>query len=105
MKKRLSSLQHIQLPSLLRNKYFLVAAIAFIWVLFFDKYSIISQIKMRNYIARLENDKTMYKKGISDLDYKIDLMKTDLGEVEKYAREQYWLKKGGEDLFIVEEEE
>lgn len=82
----------------------LVALVAGLWILFFDRNSIVSQVSMRNHIAKIKADKEFYQKGISELDYKIELMNTDLHEVEKYAREQYWLKRKSEDLFIVEEE-
>lgn len=97
-------LRKLHTPNWIRNKYVLVALVAGLWILFFDRNSIVSQVSMRNHIAKIKADKEFYQKGISELDYKIELMNTDLHEVEKYAREQYWLKRKSEDLFIVEEE-
>ena len=89
----------------LQNKYILVSVIATLWLTFFDKYSISSQLKMRKSIERLKADKDFYIQGASDTDYEIEKLTTDLGELEKYAREKYWLKKNNEDLFIIVEGE
>ncbi len=86
---------------ILRNKYILTLLIAGIWMLFMDKYSMIAQWRMRQNLGELEKDKAYYLEGITETDYKIEQMKTDLQETEKYARENYWLKKPNEDIFII----
>lgn len=93
-----------RLYRILRNKYVLTLLIAGIWMLFMDKYSMVAQWRMRQNLAELEKDKAYYLQGITETDYKIEQMKTDLQETEKYARENYWLKKPNEDIFIIVEE-
>lgn len=88
----------------LRNKYVLTLLVAGIWMLFLDKYSLVSQWTMRQTLKEIEKDKVYYQQGITETDYKIAEMKTDLQETEKYARENYWLKKPNEDIFIIVEE-
>jgi cell division protein FtsB len=91
-------------PAWLRSKYLWVLVIAFVWMAFLDKYSLLSQWRMRQNISRIKEDITSYKQGILDLDYEIEKMTTDRREIEKFAREQYWMKKKNEDLFIITEE-
>jgi cell division protein FtsB len=102
-----TSLSDIQLPkglSFLKNKYIAVLLFATIWMLFFDRYSISSQLKMRRQVQKLQIDKDMYLQGRGDLDYEIDNLFTDMSELEKFGREQYLLKKKNEDVFIIVEE-
>ncbi|MBX7240808.1 MAG: septum formation initiator family protein [Bacteroidia bacterium] len=99
--------QYIQRNPVLRflkNKYILVILIAFFWLAFLDKYSILSQIKMSKTIERLKADKQFYIQGAEDTDYEIEKLTTDPSELEKYAREKYWLKRNNEDLFIIVDE-
>lgn len=104
MKSIIANIQSIKVPRLLKNKYVLVLLAAAVWMTFFDKYSAISQFKMRDNIAKLQADKEMYQMEILDSDYEISKIKTDKNEVERYAREHYWLKKDNEDVFIIVEE-
>ena len=82
-----------RLNRILRNKYVLTLLVAGLWMLFMDKYSMVAQWNMRKNLKELEKDKAYYLLGITETDYKIEQMKTDLQETEKYARENYWLKK------------
>ena len=100
----LQSFLNSRLYRTLQNKYILTLLFAVVWMLFMDKYSMIAQWKMRQNLKELEKDKNYYQQGIIETDYKIDEMKTDLQETEKYARENYWLKKPNEDIFIIVEE-
>lgn len=93
-----------RLYRILRNKYVLTLLVAGLWMLFMDKYSMVAQWNMRKNLKELEKDKAYYLQGITETDYKIEQMKTDLQETEKYARENYWLKKPNEDIFIIVEE-
>ena len=52
----------------------------------------------------LENNKEIYKDEIKDDKAFIDKMK-DSNEVEKYAREKYYLKKENEDIYIIEHQD
>ncbi len=92
------------LLSFAQNKYILVLVIAALWLIFFDKYSIVSQKKMAKSIERLKLDKAFYIQGAEDTDYEIEKLTTDPAELEKYAREKYWLKRKNEDLFIITDE-
>ncbi len=100
----LTSFLQSRLYRILRNKYVLTLLVAGIWMLFLDKYSMDSQASMYQDLQKLEKDKAYYQAGVAETDYKIAQMKTDLQETERYARENYWLKKPNEDIFIIVEE-
>lgn len=54
-------------------------------------------------IHSLENEKEYYQKKIESDNKKLKELKTNDENLEKFAREQYLMKKSDEDIFIVEE--
>ncbi len=87
--------------SFLKNKYFIAAAFFVIWMLFFDMkdWSLISS--RREKLAELQKSEQHLNKLIADTRQELGLLKTNAQTIEKYARENYLMKKDNEDLFIV----
>jgi cell division protein DivIC len=95
----LKFLQHI--PSWLKNKY-LIAGIAFIvWIFFFDPKDIPSTINRIETYSKLQKNEQHMNKLIVETSKDRNLLKTNSQTIEKYARENYMMKKDNEDLFIV----
>ena len=85
----------------LKNKYVLVLLVAGIWILFFDRYYIFGQSKIKSRIYELEQDRNFYKKTCEDLKERQAVLDSDPAELEKYAREKYYMKRKDEDVFLV----
>jgi cell division protein DivIC len=95
----LKFLQHI--PSWLKNKY-LIAGIAFIvWIFFFDPKDIPSTINRIETYSKLQKNEQHMTKLIVETSKDRNLLKTNSQTIEKYARENYMMKKDNEDLFII----
>jgi cell division protein FtsB len=95
----LKFLQHI--PSWIKNKY-LIAGIAFlVWIFFFDPRDIPSSINRIETYKKLQATEQHLNKKIAETRKDLDLLKTNPKTIEKYARENYMMKKGNEDLFIT----
>ena len=91
-----------QIPAPLRNKYFLVLALFFAWMIFLDRHDILTQWQLQGTVNKLEEDKAFYSKKIEEAEQeRLDL---DIND-EKFAREQYYMKKSDEDVFIIVEKE
>ena len=73
---------------ILKNKYFLSAIIFFIWIFFFDTYSIMVQINQKKDMNKIIQDIEYYKEEISKDQEIIDIIKTDslTPNFEKYLR-------------------
>jgi cell division protein FtsB len=71
---------------------------------FFDTNSYFIHNELNNSIESLENNKKIFKDEIEKDKTFIDKMK-DSNEVEKYAREKYYLKKENEDIYIIEHQD
>jgi len=83
------------------NKYLLIVLLFSLWMFFFDTNSFFIHNELNNSIKTLEKNKEIYKEEIEKDKLFIEKMK-DSNEVEKYAREKYYLKKENEDIYIVE---
>lgn len=84
----------------LSNKYVLISAIFLAWMLLLDSNNYFIHKELNDDIEELEKNKKYYNEQISnDLEF-IEKMK-DSTELEKYAREQYYLKRENEDIFII----
>jgi len=90
-----------QLPTPLRNKYFVVLVAFFAWMVFFDKQDIWTQWRLQRMVNRLEEDQTYYSKQVEQA----ELDREDIeSNRERLAREQYYMKRPDEDVFIIVEE-
>ena len=67
------------------NKYTFVGLLFVIWIALFDKYSFIDRLQLRSKINQLENEQNR-------------------DNLEKFAREQYLMKRENEDIFIIVKE-
>ena len=90
------------IPAFLRNK-FLVAAAAFaVWMLFFDKNDLFAQLERRKELQELNKSKDFYTEQIEQERRFSKELKENPATIEKFAREKYFMKREGEDLFLVE---
>ena len=85
----------------LKNKYVFVLLLAGIWILFFDRYYIFGQGKIKSRIHELEQDRNFYKQSCEELKERQAVLDSDPAELEKYAREKYYMKRKDEDIFLV----
>lgn len=87
----------------LRNKYLLTITLVFIWLLIFDRNNFIERVRMIREVRQLEKDCEYYREKIVIDSAWLDELKSSPETLEKYAREQYLMKKDNEDIFVIEE--
>ncbi|WP_372473253.1 septum formation initiator family protein [Capnocytophaga sp. ARDL2] len=74
------------------------------WVLFLDTYSYSDRLKITKAIDRLNEDKKYYLEQI-ELD-KAEIKRLEnIEELEKHARQKYFMKRTNEDIYIIEIDE
>jgi cell division protein DivIC len=86
------------IPKRLRNKWFLTGFAFFIWLLFFEEISFVSLVKAKIKILHLQNEWVFKESKIKEAKEKRALI---IDDVEKYAREVFWMKKDNEEIFII----
>jgi hypothetical protein len=88
----------------LLNKFVLLTIAFCIWVLFFDRANLITQIKLNRTRDELEAQRTYYESSIKEVKEQRRVLFTTDGNFEKFAREKHLMKRGNEEVFIIEEE-
>ena len=83
------------------NIYLLVSVFFIVWMLFFDTNSFRILWSLESKINHLEQQKKELIRQIDEDRLMIQKL-SDSIELEKFGREQYYLKKADEDIFIVE---
>lgn len=84
---------------------FVLTLIAFaVWMLFFDNNSWFIHNELNNEIESLETEKDYYRKEI-DKDNKAIKKLNSKDGLEKFAREEYYMKRENEEIFIIEYED
>ena len=91
------------LPSWLKNKYFLSAGAFIALMLFFDPKDVFTQIQLQRELKELQVSKAWYQTEIAKQTVEIEQLKTNPAAIEKYARENYLMKRENEDIFLVPE--
>ena len=90
------------IPSFLKNKFFLSTAFFAIWILFFDKNDILTQIARGNELTSLKKSKEYYSGQIAHERKISEELQSDPATIEKYAREKYLMKRENEELFVIQ---
>ena len=83
------------------NIYVLVSTFFIIWMLFFDTNSFRILWSLESKIEDLERQKEELARQIQ-VDRRFIEKISDSIELEKFGRENYYLKKADEDIFIIE---
>ena len=83
------------------NKYTIAGLIFLVWIAFFDKNSIVEKMQLRSKISTLEKEKDYYQNKIEEDNRKIKELLSSPDNLEKFAREQYLMKKDNEDIFVI----
>ncbi|MGO4911401.1 MULTISPECIES: FtsB family cell division protein [unclassified Leeuwenhoekiella] len=86
------------------NKYVLILLIFTIWMVFFDTNSWFIHKELNDEIDKLEGNRAYFKQEIKNDREQINKLK-DSEELERFAREEYYMKKDKEEIFIIEYED
>src|SRR5690349_3792875 len=96
----------LHISAILTNKYLLAFVGFTVWMCFFDDRDIVTtHIKYPMELRQLKQSKAYYEQQISDTKEELKQLKSNAAAIEKYARENYLMKRDNEDLFIVREAE
>lgn len=91
-----------RLPAFFQNKYLIASAVFLLWVMFINDIDIFYVMRsraelnaMKAEVHRLNEEASVAREALEDLDNPANL--------EKFARETYFLQRPNEDVFIVKQ--
>lgn len=92
----------LRLPPYLRNRYFLTLVAFTLLMVFVDQHDLLTQFRLHATVNRLEEDLERYDRMIERAESeKLDMEQNG----ERFARENYFMQKDDEDVFIIVEAE
>jgi len=91
-----------QIPAFLRNKFVLATLSFVIWMLFFDRNDVFTQMERKSELNQLKQSKQYFEKQITENRKFSKDLQFNASAIEKYAREKYLMKRDNEDLFIIQ---
>lgn len=80
------------------NKYTLTIVLFMVWMMFFDKYNLFTQIKLSQTLNGLVEKKSNYEEELEKALKEREIINSD---IEKYAREKYLMHKDNEQVIII----
>jgi cell division protein FtsB len=101
---RLQGIRKKKWFGIVTNMYVLVLTVFVVWMVFFDTNSLLIHWELKKQINNLEKQKEFLHEEIAK-DKKIIKKLSDPEELEKFAREQYYLKKKNEEIYLIEYED
>jgi cell division protein DivIC len=90
---------------LLKNKYLFSLILFGFWLLFFDQNNLMDRYRLIREVNQFEKDLHYYVERIKSDSARLNELRTSPENLEKFAREQYLMKKDDEDIFIIVEDE
>ena len=96
--------QNTRIGRALRNKYVLTSLVFLFWLLLFDQNNLAERRKSTREYDQLLEEKGYYLQKIEEDRKRINELKTNTENLEKFAREQYLMKKDNEDIFVIVED-
>ena len=89
------------LLKLIKNKYLLTSLVLILYISIFSQNNLIERYSGIHELNKLQAQKEYYLKIIKENTEKIRELKTDKANLEKFAREEYLMKKTNEDIFVI----
>ncbi len=91
------------LKKIFLNKYLIVFVIFAVFIGFFDNHSLIHRWETHRKIMEMEKELKFYQNEIKATKQKKNELQSSKENLEKFAREHYFMKKESEDIYIIKE--
>lgn len=100
----LKSLKNKKWFKIISNKYVLILLIFMIWMFWFDGNSWLIHQELNEDVNKLKGNIEYFENEIQKDQSQIEKLKDSAG-IERFAREEYLMKKSDEEIYIIEYED
>lgn len=90
---------------IIKNKYVIVCLVFFLIILILDENNLLVIRSLRKDVAELEYTIDTMRQGIHQDSLQAVRLMYNLDTIERYGRENYFMKRKNEDVFVVVENE
>jgi cell division protein FtsB len=92
-----------KLPKKLRNKYVLATGVFLLWICFFNDIDLFYIIESRREVSALRAEVERMKEENVQANQSLYDLSHNKSSLEKFARENYYMKRANEDVFVFKE--
>lgn len=92
-----------KIPPAFKNKFFIVGFLFVIWITFLDENNLILLNNRINNLQEKQEEIDSLKNEISEMELRLERLNNNQDELERFARENFLMKKEGEDIIIIRE--
>ncbi len=90
-----------KIPEIFKNKYFIVGFLFIIWISFLDENNLVSLNQQINTLEEKQEIIDSLENEIFQMENKLERLNNDRKELEKFARENFLMKKENEDIILI----
>jgi len=94
-----------KVPPFFRNRYVAVLVLFILYISFFDAHDLISQMEIKMELREISEEIDYLNEHTESAKSQIEELTSDKEELEKFAREQYLMKRENEEIFVLLHEE
>jgi cell division protein FtsB len=92
------------IPGWMKKKYLIVGTAYLVYMLLFDSNNYPSQYELYRQVKELENERQYYQNQLVQVKLEREQLFSDEKSMEKFARENYYMKMPDETVIVVVEE-
>ncbi len=89
------------IPRQLRNRYGAGLLALLLWIGLFADYDLFTMMKLRHQLGQMKAQRDHYADQIASTRAQLHELNSDQALLEKFAREQYLMKRDNEDIFVL----
>lgn len=82
-------------------KYIIVLLVFAVYLVFLDDYSIIATSRLKRDVRRLHAEEQALRDAIVEDSVNAATLRDNLDAKEHYGRENYYMKRANEDIFVI----
>lgn len=99
-------MKKISSPFFVKYRFYIISSfVMFVWLTFFDRSNLLKQFEMVMELRQLEMQKLFFKEQLENIKKEEKEVLGTYSSLEKYAREKYLMKKEGETVFVLVDED
>ena len=88
---------------IVQNKYVMASILFLVWVTFINDIDLIFIMKSRGELSEMKEQLEYYENQNTTTSESLSEITSDKNTLERFAREQYFMKKSNEDIFVIRE--
>lgn len=98
-------MKKISSPFFVKYRFYIISTLVLaVWLIFFDRSNLIKQFDMALELRYLQAQRDFFKQELENIKQEEKEVLGNYISLEKYAREKYLMKKEGETVFVLVDE-